>query len=97
MTFKYRYLLLLKSSSNEEEEHLHEKKVVGYETYEYEEQGRLRVLKRYRSELMEMELRDCKPSKHGHKVFVTNIRYECDCTGVREIPYEYMVYEYKYY
>lgn len=29
------------------------------------------------------------------KVF--RIRYECDCTGVREIPYEYMVYEYRYH
>jgi len=79
------------------EEHLHEEKVVGYDTYEYDEQGRLRVLKRYRSELEEMELRDYKYLKYGHKVFVTSIRYECDCTGVREIPYEYEVYEYKYH
>ena len=47
--------------------------------------------------LEEIELRDYKYSKHGHKVFVTSIRYECDCTGVREIPYEYELYEYKYH
>ena len=73
------------------EEHLYEEKVVSYDTYEYDEQGRLRVLKRYRSELVAIELKDYKYSKHGHKVFVTSIRYECDCTGVRDIPYEYII------
>ena len=79
-----------------QEQHLYQEKVVGYDTYEYDDQGDLRVTKRYRTELVEMELRNYKYSKHGHKVFVTSIRYECDCAGVREMPYEYMVYEYKY-
>jgi hypothetical protein len=78
------------------EEHLHEEKVVGYDTYEYDEQGNLRKTKKYRSELEEIEFRDYQYFKNRHKVFVTSIRYECDCTGVREIPYEYMVYEYMY-
>jgi len=79
------------------EEHLHKEKVVGYDTYEYDEQGNLRVTKKYRSGLVELELRDYKHYKSGHKIFVTSIRYECDCTGVREIPYQYEVYEYKYH
>lgn len=76
------------------EEHLYKEKVVGYDTYEYDDQGDLRVTKKYRSELEEMELRNYRYLKHGNKVFVTSIRYECNCTGVREIPYEYMVHEY---
>ncbi len=79
------------------EEHLYEEKVVGYDTYEYDEQGNLRMTKKYRSELEEIEFRDYQYFKNRHKVFVTSIRYECDCTGVRKIPYEYIVCEYKYH
>lgn len=79
------------------EEHIYGNQIVVYETHEYDDQGSLRVTKKYRSELVEMVLRDYKCSNHGHKVFVTSIRYECDCNGVREIPYEYVVYEYRYY
>lgn len=79
------------------EEHIYDNQIVAYETLEYNDQGKLRVTKKYRSELVEMELRDCKYLKHGHQVFVTSIRYECDCTGVREIPYRYEVYEHKYF
>jgi hypothetical protein len=86
-----------KNGKKIKEEHIHDNEIVAYETHEYDDQGNLRVTKRYRSELVEMELRDCRPSKHGHEVFATSIRYECDCTGTREIPYMYEVSEYKYH
>lgn len=78
------------------EEHIYNNQIIAYKTHEYDEQENLRVTKKYRSELVEIKLRDYKYSKYGHIVFVTSIRYECNCTGVREIPYEYDVYEYKY-
>lgn len=86
-----------KEGQKTKEEHHYGNQIVAYNTYEYDDQGHLRRTKRYRSELVEMELRDYKYSKHGYKVFATSIRFECDCTGVREIPYGYMVYEYKYF
>jgi YD repeat-containing protein len=79
------------------EKHLYQDSIAGYETYEYDEQGNLRMTKKYRSALEEIETREYKYNKNGHKVFVTSIRYKCDCTGVREIPYEYEIYEYKYF
>lgn len=85
-----------KNGKKLKEEHIYDNQIIAYQTYEYGDQGDLRVTKKYRSELVEMELREYKYSKRGHKVFVTSIRFECDCTGVREIPYEYMVYECKY-
>ena len=84
-----------KDGNKIKEEHIYDDQIVAYETYEHNNQGKLRVTKKYRSELVEMELRDYKYSKHGYKVFVTSVRYECDCTGVKEIPYGYTVYEYK--
>jgi hypothetical protein len=86
-----------KKGQKVKEEHIYDNHIVAYKTYEYDDQENLRVTKEYRSELVEIELRDYKYSKHGHEVFVTSIRYECDCNGVREIPYEYVVYEYRYY
>ena len=53
--------------------------------YEYDIKGNLIRIKRYESELKEIDSFKYMPSRNGLKKLKTRLRYECDCSGVREI------------
>jgi len=65
--------------------------------YEHDIKGNLIRIKRYESELKEVDSFKYMPFKNGLKKVKTRHRYECDCSGVREIISSMEETKYTYY
>lgn len=77
-------------------EYLYQGKIQeGVMIWEYDKKGNRHATKNYDNALEHSSISN--HNKYGHVVSTIDIDYYCDCTGVREVPYQLETYEYEYY